>query len=75
MASGEPLLTVHVGFRYLGSADAHMVYKHATRHSAGAPTLMHPRRYYPNLSKASGSDYLAKRVQQLRPTAHVFGHT
>lgn len=34
-----------------------------------------PRSYYPNLSKASGSDYLAKRVQRLRPLAHVFGHT
>lgn len=33
------------------------------------------RSYYPNLSKASGSDYLAKRVQCLRPLAHVFGHT
>eukprot|EP00887_Chlorella_sp_A99_P003452 scaffold7.g3452.t1 len=31
--------------------------------------------YYPNLAKACGSDYLAARLQCLRPLAHVFGHT
>lgn len=31
--------------------------------------------YQPNLAKAVGSQLLAKRVQQLKPVAHVFGHT
>ena len=31
--------------------------------------------YQPNLAKAVGSQLLAKRIQQLRPVAHVFGHT
>ena len=31
--------------------------------------------YQPNLAKAAGSDLLAKRICQLRPIAHVFGHT
>jgi hypothetical protein len=31
--------------------------------------------YLPTLSKAVGSDYLKRRVEQLRPDLHVFGHT
>ena len=31
--------------------------------------------YLPTLSKAVGSDYLKRRVEQLRPDMHVFGHT
>ena len=31
--------------------------------------------FYPNLAKASGSDHLAKRVEELRPDCHVYGHT
>lgn len=31
--------------------------------------------YQPNLAKAAGSDFLAKRMQQIQPTAHIFGHT
>ena len=31
--------------------------------------------YQPNLAKAVGSHLLAKRIQQLQPVAHVFGHT
>ena len=31
--------------------------------------------YLPTLSKAVGSDYLKRRVAQLRPDLHVFGHT
>ena len=31
--------------------------------------------YQPNLPKAAGSDFLAARIKQLRPLAHVFGHT
>ena len=31
--------------------------------------------YQPNLAKAVGSQLLAKRIQQLRPVAHIFGHT
>eukprot|EP00435_Cladocopium_sp_Y103_P045191 s1445_g12.t3 len=30
---------------------------------------------YPNLAKGIGSDYLRKRVEDLRPDIHVFGHT
>ena len=29
--------------------------------------------FQPNLAKAAGSDYIAKRVEELRPIAHVFG--
>lgn len=31
--------------------------------------------FYPNLAKASGSDHLARRVEELRPDCHVYGHT
>ncbi|GAB4813272.1 hypothetical protein N2152v2_000318 [Parachlorella kessleri] len=31
--------------------------------------------FIPNLAKAAGSDYLRRRVQQLKPLAHIFGHT
>eukprot|EP00884_Botryococcus_braunii_P009223 jgi/Botrbrau1/18301/Bobra.0179s0030.1 len=31
--------------------------------------------YQPNLAKAVGSDFLFRRIQELRPLAHVFGHT
>lgn len=31
--------------------------------------------YQPNLAKAAGSNFLARRIQQLKPVAHVFGHT
>lgn len=31
--------------------------------------------HYPNLAKASGSTYLAKRVLSLKPHVHIFGHT
>ncbi|KAL3153387.1 hypothetical protein ABBQ38_011726 [Trebouxia sp. C0009 RCD-2024] len=31
--------------------------------------------YQPNLAKAAGSNFLATRIQQLKPVAHVFGHT
>lgn len=31
--------------------------------------------FYPNLAKASGSDYLAKRVESLKPACHIYGHT
>lgn len=31
--------------------------------------------FYPNLAKASGSEYLGRRVVQLQPHAHVYGHT
>lgn len=31
--------------------------------------------YFPNLAKASGSDYLAARVNALAPMCHVYGHT
>lgn len=31
--------------------------------------------YQPNLAKAVGSQMLAKRIEQLRPVAHIFGHT
>lgn len=31
--------------------------------------------FQPNLAKAVGSQLLAKRVQQLKPAAHIFGHT
>ncbi|CAL1128371.1 unnamed protein product [Cladocopium goreaui] len=30
---------------------------------------------YPNLAKGIGSDYLRRRVEELRPNLHVFGHT
>ena len=29
--------------------------------------------FQPNLAKAAGSDYIAKRIEELRPMAHVFG--
>lgn len=31
--------------------------------------------FQPNLAKAVGSDYVARRIEELRPAAHVFGHT
>ena len=31
--------------------------------------------FQPNLAKAVGSSYVAKRIEELRPIAHVFGHT
>lgn len=31
--------------------------------------------HFPNLAKACGSDYLAHRVKQLSPMAHIYGHT
>ena len=31
--------------------------------------------FQPNLGKASGSSYIARRIEELRPIAHVFGHT
>eukprot|EP00884_Botryococcus_braunii_P013820 jgi/Botrbrau1/22439/Bobra.0091s0041.1 len=31
--------------------------------------------YFPNLAKAVGSDFLARRVRDLRPAMHLFGHT
>jgi len=31
--------------------------------------------HFPNLAKACGSDYLADRVKQLSPMAHIYGHT
>ncbi|KAI8102062.1 hypothetical protein M9434_007121 [Picochlorum sp. BPE23] len=31
--------------------------------------------FYPNLAKAAGSDYLARRVEELQPDCHVYGHT
>jgi hypothetical protein len=31
--------------------------------------------YYPNLAKACGSDFLAARLDVLRPLCHVYGHT
>jgi hypothetical protein len=31
--------------------------------------------FQPNLAKAVGSNYLAQRIQELQPVAHVFGHT
>ena len=31
--------------------------------------------YFPNLSKASGSVYLGRRVKALHPNIHVFGHS
>ena len=31
--------------------------------------------FQPNLAKAVGSSYVAQRIQELRPLAHVFGHT
>ena len=31
--------------------------------------------YQPNLAKAAGSNLLAERIRQLKPIAHVFGHT
>jgi len=31
--------------------------------------------HYPNLAKASGSTYLAKRVLSLKPHVHIYGHT
>ena len=31
--------------------------------------------FFPNLAKAVGSNYLGKRVDELSPTCHVFGHT
>lgn len=30
---------------------------------------------FPNLAKASGSDYLSRRVEALGPHVHIFGHT
>jgi Icc-related predicted phosphoesterase len=29
--------------------------------------------FQPNLAKAVGSDYVARRIEELRPIAHVFG--
>ncbi len=29
--------------------------------------------FQPNLAKAAGSDYIARRIEELRPIAHVFG--
>ena len=31
--------------------------------------------FQPNLAKAVGSDYVQRRIEELRPAAHVFGHT
>ena len=31
--------------------------------------------FQPNLAKAAGSDFVQRRVEELRPCAHVFGHT
>ena len=31
--------------------------------------------FQPNLAKAVGSDYIKHRVEELRPMAHIFGHT
>jgi predicted phosphohydrolase len=31
--------------------------------------------HYPNLAKASGSDFLATRILSLKPNVHIFGHT
>lgn len=31
--------------------------------------------FQPNLAKAVGSKYVAQRIEELRPMAHVFGHT
>lgn len=31
--------------------------------------------FFPNLAKAVGSTFLRQRVEKLRPTAHIFGHT
>jgi Icc-related predicted phosphoesterase len=31
--------------------------------------------HHPNLAKAVGSAFLARRMEQLRPDVHVFGHT
>lgn len=31
--------------------------------------------FVPNLAKAAGSTYVAQRIEELRPLAHVFGHT
>ena len=31
--------------------------------------------YQPNLAKAVGSNYVAQRIDELRPVAHIFGHT
>ena len=31
--------------------------------------------FFPNLAKAVGSNFLRRRVERLRPTAHIFGHT
>ncbi|EIE23640.1 Metallo-dependent phosphatase, partial [Coccomyxa subellipsoidea C-169] len=31
--------------------------------------------FQPNLAKAVGSDYIQRRIEELRPMAHIFGHT
>lgn len=31
--------------------------------------------FQPNLAKAVGSKYIAQRIEELRPVAHIFGHT
>lgn len=31
--------------------------------------------FQPNLAKAVGSDYIQRRIEELRPIAHIFGHT
>ena len=40
-------------------------------------TLLPEKRwlFYPNLAKASGSDHLARRIEELKPDCHVYGHT
>jgi hypothetical protein len=31
--------------------------------------------FQPNLAKAVGSNYVARRIEELKPLAHVYGHT
>ena len=31
--------------------------------------------FQPNLSKAVGSNYIARRIEELKPLVHIFGHT
>jgi hypothetical protein len=48
-----------------------------TRTSMFLQVLLPEKRmlFQPNLAKAVGSDYVARRIEELKPLAHVYGHT
>lgn len=50
---------------------------HSCAMHAGTQTLLPEKRmlFQPNLAKAAGSDFVQRRIEELRPCAHVFGHT